>query len=47
MERFKNEEFEFVWARGEYLPIVEVNFVVWFRLEVVANFGFGARLMFI
>jgi len=47
IERFKNERFEFVRARGEYLWIVEINFVVWFRMEVVADFGFGARLMFI
>jgi len=29
------------------LWIVEVNFVVWIRLEVVADFKFGVRLMFI
>jgi len=29
------------------LWIVEDNFVVWVQLEVVADFEFGARLMFI
>jgi len=47
IERFKNEEFEFVGARGEYFWIVEINFVVWFGLEVLTDFGFGARVMFI
>jgi len=47
IKRFKNEEFEFISARDEYLWIVEVNFVVWFRLEFVANFRFEARSMLI
>jgi len=34
IERFKKEEFKFVWARGEFLWIVEVNIAVWVGLEV-------------
>jgi len=34
IKRFKNEEFEFVRARGEYLWIVEVNFVLQRKQEV-------------
>jgi len=44
VERFKDEKFGFYRARDEYLWIVEFNFVAWFGLEVVTDFGFGAQI---
>jgi len=37
--KFKHEKFGFFKVRGECLRIVQFDFVIWIRLELIADFG--------